>query len=123
MKVMVGVGILQLLAIALTFKSGIFPMVIAYTSVFFIGLLVWHYYTNKLIQLHLLSVVKDISPYLLTSLGAICITWLLTKGISNLYLLLFAKIIIVTILYICAMKLFNSKIFMESYNFIKSKKG
>jgi O-antigen/teichoic acid export membrane protein len=122
MKVTIFVGILQLLAIALTFRLGIFPMVIAYISVFFIGLLIWHYYTKKLIQLRLLYVIKDISPYLLTTLGAIFITWFLTKGISNLYLLLFAKIIIVAILYICVMKVFNSKIFMESYNFIKSKK-
>lgn len=122
MKGMILIGVLQLLAVALMFRVGVFSMVIAYIAVFFVGLFIWHYYTQKLIQLKLIHVIKDISPYLLTTLGAILLTWFITKGISNLYLLFFSKIVIVAIIYVAVMKFCNSKIFMESYNFIKFRK-
>jgi len=118
---MIFVGILQLLSIALMFRFGIIYMVIAYVISFFFGILFWHYHTNKIIQLKLLHVIKDISPYLLTSIGAILIAWFITKNISNLYLLFIAKILIVAVIYIAVMKLCDSKIFAESLNYFKQK--
>jgi O-antigen/teichoic acid export membrane protein len=119
---MIFICLLQLTAVLLMFPFGIFPMVGIYVFIYFIGLLIWHHFVNKLIGLTLLDVIKDILPYLLTSLGAFSIVWFLIRGIENIYLLFALKISIVGIIYIAVLYGSNSVIFKESIEFFKGKK-
>ncbi|MDR3340067.1 MAG: lipopolysaccharide biosynthesis protein, partial [Candidatus Symbiothrix sp.] len=82
------ISLLQLIVIACMYPFGIFPMVIAYLFVYFIGLGIWQFYIHKLTGLRLRDVLKDVLPYLFITLGCFFIAWLLTKSILNVYLLL-----------------------------------
>jgi O-antigen/teichoic acid export membrane protein len=112
------IGILQLAVVFLLFPMGIFPMLIGYLSMYFIGLGVWHYFVSKLIGLQLKYVLKDILPYLIITLGCFFITWLITRNIVNLYWLIVAKIAISGLLYVFMLKISNSVMFKESFDFL-----
>ena len=118
---MIFVGILQLLSVALMFRFGIIYMVIAYVISFFFGILFWHYQTNKIIQLKLFHVIKDISPYLITTIGCIFVTFIITKDIEYIYMRIALKITVTAILYFVIMWYSNSIIVKESVNFFKQK--
>ncbi|GHT15201.1 lipopolysaccharide biosynthesis protein [Bacteroidia bacterium] len=112
------IGLLQLLVVYLAYPFGIFPMVIAYIAMNFVGLMIWQYYTSKLIGLRLKHVLKDILPYLAITLGCFFVAWLLTKNIVNLYALFILKILISGLLYVFIMKISNSVMFKESMEFL-----
>jgi O-antigen/teichoic acid export membrane protein len=114
-------GLLQLTVVACMYRFGIFPMVISYISMYFVGLGIWQYYIHKLIGLQLRDVLKDILPYLIITLGCFFVAWLLTKNIVNLYGLIIAKIAISGVLYILTLKFSNSVMFKESMDFLLNK--
>ncbi|MDR0863514.1 MAG: lipopolysaccharide biosynthesis protein [Candidatus Symbiothrix sp.] len=111
-------GLLQLIVVASMYRFGVFPMVIGYISMYFIGLGIWQYYIHRLIELRLRDVLRDILPYLVITLGSFFAAWLLTKNIVNLYWLITAKIVISGVLYILVLRLSNSVILKESINFL-----
>jgi O-antigen/teichoic acid export membrane protein len=115
------VGSLQLTAIITLFNYGILPMLTAYICIYFIGLLFFHYYTNKLIGLKLFHVIKDIAPYLIITIGCILISWLITKNIEYIYLRFALKIILTALLYFTIVWMNNSTIIKECHAFIQKK--
>lgn len=116
------VGTLQLIVITLLFKYGILQMVSAYICVYFIGLLFWHYYTNKLIGLRLYQVIKDIIPFFIVTVACILCVWFITKDIENLYVRFILKITITPVFYLFIMWKSNSVIVQESFTYIKNLK-
>lgn len=84
-------SIIQFMLIYAVIPYGIMWMVGMYTLAYFIYLFIWHYYLNKLLVIRGIDIIKDISPYLVTSLFAIGCTYYITSLITNLYLLLPAK--------------------------------
>lgn len=118
---MIGIGIFQLAVIFALHSFGIFYMITGYIVVYYLGLLVWQHYASKLIGLRLWDIIKDIAPYLLISVGCFFVTWLMVRGIDNIYLRIVTKIFISVILYILVMKLSRSTIFEESVKFILKK--
>ena len=115
---MVIVGSLQLLAVITTFQWGIFPMLIAYLSINFLGLFFWHYHAHKLTGLRLWHVIKDIAPYLLITLACISVSWFTTSGLESPVIRLLLKIAITGILYVTIMWYSNSVIVRESFSYI-----
>jgi O-antigen/teichoic acid export membrane protein len=111
--------LLQFIPILFAYYWGIYPMVISYIFVCFIGLSIWQYYLKKLIGLRLRDVLKDIFPYLTITLGCLFVAWFLTRNIQNLYILLSSKIAITALLYILIMKFSNSVMFKESMDYIR----
>ena len=111
-------GLLQLVAVVALFPFGIYPMIIAYIFIYFIGLGIWQYYISKLFYLRLKDVMKDIMPYLGITLICFGITWLVVSRIQNIYILLALKIFISAGLYIFVLKISNSVIFKESVGFL-----
>jgi O-antigen/teichoic acid export membrane protein len=116
---MIITGLLQLAALISLYSSGIFPMLIAYILACFIGLAIWHFYVNKLTGLRLRDVLKDILPYLGTTLGCFFIAWLLTKNCLNMYWLIIGRIVISGSLYLFIMRISNSVIFKECIEFMR----
>jgi hypothetical protein len=111
-------GLLQLAIVCCMYPFGIFPMVIGYLFTCFIGLGFWQYHVSKLIGLRLKSMLKDILPYLAITLGCFFVAWLATRSITDLYLLLGAKIVISGGLYLLILKISPSVIFKESMEFL-----
>jgi O-antigen/teichoic acid export membrane protein len=114
------VCIMQLACVAILFPFGIFSMMIAYIACYFAGIIIWHYFVNKLIGIRLWQVLKDISPYLAITAGCFFVAWVTTRNIQNIYLLCTLKIGIVATLYILTMKCSRSVIFKESMEFLSS---
>lgn len=116
---MIIIGLSQITIVALAFSFGIMWMVTAYILSFFLGLLGWHYFVNKLIGLRLLSIFKDIFPYSLIIAVSFSSTWLITSRIENIYILLVAKIILTAIIYLSILWSSNSVVFKECIQFLK----
>jgi O-antigen/teichoic acid export membrane protein len=110
--------VMQLACAAILFPFGILPMIGAYVASYFVGLLVWHYFANRLIGIRLRHVLKDVLPYLLITVGCFFVAWLATRRIQNLYLLCALKVAITAILYVSIMKYSRSAIFKESVKFL-----
>ena len=121
MYVTIFMGLLQIGVVIAAYPLGIYAMVITFILSNFIGLMIWHYFVRRLTGLRLRDVLKDITPYLAVALLCFAVTWLITRNIQNLYLLLVLKIAISGILYIFAMKMSNSVIFKESMEFLVSR--
>lgn len=112
------IGILQLIIVGCMFSLGIIPMVIGYISIYFVGLLIWQHHARNLIGIRLLSILKDIFPYLAITLVCFCITAIVTSEIQNIYILLIFKILLSAVLYILLMRIFDSTIYRECVNYL-----
>lgn len=118
---MVLIGISQILVVWVLYPFGIFNMVIGYIGVYFLSILFWHHYVKKELPVKLLLICKDILPYLVITFLTFVLVDYILSGVTNLYLLLFAKIGLSVVLYIVLLRLLGSKIFEECLCFIKNK--
>lgn len=112
----------QLLVILLLYPYGIYAMIIAYLLVYFIALIGWNYAIRNLIRLKLVEVIKDISPFLLVTAISLFAAWLITKSISNIYLLFISKILLAGSVYVFILWKSNAAIFRESVDFLMKRK-
>ena len=64
--------------------------------------------------------VKDSFPYFFVTLVVLLVTYFITLAITNLAILLVAKIFIAASLYILTMKISNSVMFREALLFLKN---
>lgn len=117
----IGISISQLLSIVLLYRYGITTMIIAYVSINIGWLFVWHYFVWRIIHLHILCALKDIVPFAVIATVAMAITFFVTRGIANIYLLLIVKITVAVILYPLALWAARSVTFRESAQYILDK--
>jgi hypothetical protein len=61
--------------------------------------------------------LRDLMPFMFISLAVMAVTWLITKSIGNIYLLMAARVIVAVLLYVLAMKLSGAKIYAESIGY------
>lgn len=115
-------GVLQLILMLLLHPLGIYVMAGAYVCANLSWLFVWHYFVHREIGLRLTEVLKDTLPYAGIAAGVMAATWYITAEISNIYLLLIAKIGIAAALYILIMRLSGSKTFKESISYLRTKR-
>ncbi len=113
---------LQMVLILLTYRQGIVTVVWAYTVLNIVWLLVWQFYAKRMIGIRFFDMLKDVVPFAIISLAVMVATWYLTAAISNVYLLLVARILIATMFYIGIMRLLKVKIMKEFIDFIFKKK-
>ena len=116
------IGALQMIALIISFRFGIFQMVATYVIISILSLYFWHFFTNKLIKLKLWHVIMDIAPFILITLISIGISWFVAKEIDNIYFRLTAKILITASIYIGIAWSSRSVIVRECFNFLIRKK-
>lgn len=110
--------LILLSAVLLSSPWGIYRMIQVYVVINISWLFVWYFFARNEIDLKLHEVLKDISPYLLLTLGALLAAHLLTASITNLYVSFALKIVIVVGLYVLALWLLQSVIFKEVVTFL-----
>ena len=115
-------GILQLIIMLLLHPYGVYTMISAYLCINIGWLLVWYYFVRREIGLKLLHAVKDILSFAFIATGVMVFTYYITLGITNIYWLLTAKIMIAAILYIGIMWLSRSVTFKESLQYLTQKR-
>ena len=115
----IGQIVIMLILIITLYHNGIMTIVIA-TSILNVAWLgVWQAVTNRMAGIRLLDVLKDIVPFLVVSLLVMAVTYFVTMGITNLVLLLAARILIAVALYAGIMKLLQAKVMEECIDFIR----
>lgn len=115
-------GLVQLIVVISMLSLGIYYMVLAFVVVNVLWIFVWHYLVNIYVKISIFDVIKDVLPFCAISLIVLCITYFVTKSISNIYMLFMAKILFATFLYSVFMYLTSSVIFRESVSFLFKRK-
>ena len=69
-----------------------------------------------------MDALKDIMPFLVFTLAVLGVTWWLTNGITNLWLLLISRILIAGVLYGGIMWVSGAKIIRETIQYITKRR-
>jgi O-antigen/teichoic acid export membrane protein len=116
------ISITQMVSMLLLHRYGINVMIMSYVSINISWMLVWHFFVWKIIHLNILSALKDIIPFAVIAAGVMTATYYLTHGITNIYLLIIAKVVIAAVLYPLVLWLTRSGTFRESAAYIIKKR-
>lgn len=119
----IALGCLQLFTMLLLYPYGIYTMIVVYVCINSGWVFVWHYFVWREINLTLLQTLKDIFPFAFISAAVMIGTYYITLGITELYLLFAAKIIIAALLYVFIMWISRSATFKESIGYILKRKN
>ena len=100
---------------------GFTAMVTAFACVNILWLLAWQYFAKRLIDYTYLDMLRDILPFILITLAALAIAYLVTLPVTDIRLLLVARIVVSAVLYVLFMKLLRARIYDECVEFIRSR--
>lgn len=115
-------GIVQILLVLLVLKLGIVVMASVYVGTYIMSLLFWAFSVQREIGVSMWKVIQDIIPYLGATFASFILVWFITNSISNMYILLFAKISLSVLIYSGIMWFSGSVLFKEFISFIRRKK-
>lgn len=116
----IGQIVIMLTAVLACHAIGFKAMVVAFAVINILWLLVWQFFASRLIGYRLLSMLRDLMPFMIISLLVMGLTYLVTRFISNMYFLLIARILLAGALYVITMKLLRAKILEECIDFIRN---
>lgn len=106
----------------LLYPYGFLPMVIYFVVLNIAWLAIWQWFAWRLTGLTFLEALKDTVPFLVFTLAVLALTWWLTKGIENLWLLLISRVLIAAVLYAGIMWVSGAKIMREAIHYIFNRK-
>ena len=114
----IALSLVQLLAVIVTYRYGIEPMIYAFVGINIGWIAVWVHFVEGEVGLTLSSTLKDMAPYLLLSAALALFCTHATTEMKNTYLRLITKIIIFASLYIGMLWALGSKILKESWGYL-----
>lgn len=114
---------IMLTAVLACHSLGIKAMVIAFACINILWLLAWQVFANRLIGYCFFSMFRDLLPFMLIALAVMVVTYFVTLHISNMLMLLVARVLIAAALYFITMKLLRAQILEDCIEFIRSKKS
>ena len=109
-----------ILAVVASF-NGVISLAYACSTYGVLAIILYYITTKNALGYSLRMIIKDIFPIFAVVLFAVTIAYLLTLGISNIYLLLLSKTTIVCILFIIVMQLMHFDIYLEIKDVVKQK--
>ena len=110
------------LALVLALSHLPIEVIVGASSAFLIlWMLAWQWVARRIIGLRLRHTLHDVLPFLLVSLAVMAVTYFLTSAISNLILLLAARVVIAAALYYMVMRLLHAKVLEECLHYIKGR--
>ena len=98
--------------------GGIREMVIANVAITILWTGIWHLFVRRLIGFSTRQALRDIVPFLLIAAATMAVTFFLTSGIGNIYILLLSRILIAASLYLALLWIFGARILRESIGFL-----
>ena len=114
----IALGLLQLLVLIIMSQLGIKAMIIAFVSLNVLWLGVWQIFVHRYTGLTLREALLDVAPFAAVALAVVVGVHFATLWISNIYVLLVARLILVAVLYLGIMKLLNAQILNETINYL-----
>ena len=118
----IGQIVVMLAAVLACHSMGFKPMVMAFAAVNIVWLLAWQFFASQLIGYRFTTMLRDLLPFMLIALAVMVATYFLTLPISNIYVLLVARVVIAVALYALTMKLLRAKIFEECVEFLRTRR-
>lgn len=103
----------QIVVMIFTYPFGITVMVAAFSLINILWFGVWQHFVCRISDIRLLTILKDIIPFLAISLSVMAVTWFVTQPIEDLLFLLFVRIFIAASLYFLVMKMAHAVILEE----------
>lgn len=119
----IGQILLQITVILLFHNYGMFIMVSAYSAFMILWLLPWQIFAGKLINYSWIDAAKDILPFVLTAIVAMGATYMVTRTLENLWLLMIVRVMIAAVLYYAIMKIARVEILKECESFVLKRIG
>lgn len=99
------------------YPDSMIPMVIYFVVLNIAWLVIWQWFAWRLTGLTFMEALRDIMPFLVFTLAVLGVTWWLTRGITNLWLLLISRVLIAAALYAGIMWLSGAKIMRETIHY------
>ena len=118
----IGQIVVMLAAVLACHSMGFKPMVMAFAAVNIVWLLAWQFFASQLIGYRFMTMLRDLLPFMLIALAVMVATYFLTLPISNIYVLLVARVVIAVALYALTMKLLRANIFEECVEFLRTRR-
>ena len=112
----------QLVGVSICVPLGIKYMVMVFAGVNIVWLAIWFLLAHQKIGLSIREAVSDVAPYALLSAAIVVGVYFATVGITNIYLSLLLKVLLVAVTYCAALWLLGSTIFKEAVLFVTKKK-
>jgi len=117
----IGFAVLQTVLLVALRGYGIQAMVVAYVVLNVTWLFVWHFLVRKLVGYRLRHFLADTLPFAAVAAVVMLATWMLTRQVTLLPLLLALRIAIAAALYYVALRLLHAKILDECVDFLLAK--
>lgn len=114
-------GICQIILISVLWPYGIAVMVKAFMGINLFWVVVWFFFIHRFTGYGWLSFIKDVAPFALGALSVMAVTYYLTLPITNLWLLLAARVVLAGILYYALMRIARAQILFDCQDFFLSK--
>ncbi len=111
-------GICQVAALVLLHPLGIHIMIVAYVVLTLTWLFVWHFFVRRYTGYSLLMFLKDVLPFALIAAVVMLLTGFVTHAITNLWLLLIARVALAATLYYIIMRMTGAAILKECIAFV-----
>ncbi len=118
----VSLSVVQILLMLLLYPYGIHVMVYVYVALTILWMFIWYGLAYRFLGYKPWDFLKDLCPFLLAALAVMTVTHFATMAITNLYLLLLARVVMAAGLYYLVMKVARVKILDECIGFLKRKK-
>lgn len=103
--------------------KGLRLMIIVYVVIYLGWMFVWHAFLQREISLKFHVALKDILPFAFLAALSMVITYYLTRGIENIYILLISRILIAGTIYLGAVWLTGAKILRESVDYLRGNRS
>lgn len=110
---------LQLLCLLFCYRYDIRQLLVFYVGIYCVSTWIWHYFANRLIGIRIRNVVRDLFPYVGATLVAMGMAWLISRGMSNVYLAFATKIIVVAVIYVALLRMTGSILLKETIFFLR----
>ncbi|MDR2406524.1 MAG: lipopolysaccharide biosynthesis protein [Bacteroidales bacterium] len=102
-------------------KASILHIVACYVATFCLSYIYWYHYGSRLIGIRWTHIVKDIFPYLITTLFSVFVSMLILFHVKNLYIVFTGKILLFVGIYLIVLYIFDSKMLKDSIVLLKHK--
>ena len=111
--------LLQIVVLVSMSPYGIENMIVAFVAVNMAWLGVWYLFVRQQLDLRFLDLLRDVLPFALIALATMAATYYITRGISDIYLLLAAKVVTAAVIYMAMMWVCRAKVLRESIEFLR----
>lgn len=113
----------QMVSVYFSYPYGLERMITVFIAINILWLGIWYMCARRYISLRFFDFIADTAPFMLLAVVSVLISYLLSKGITDIYVSLIVKVSITAIVYLGLLWLSGAKILKESFAFLIRRKA